>query len=60
MAAISATYNFTPAVQGGAVSVTGENETQIKNAVIATIQTRKAQQQGNVDNLQSAENAMNG
>lgn len=60
MPAISASYNFTPAVTGGAITVTGETGEQIKNAVVAVIQTRKAQQQANVDNLQAAENAMNG
>lgn len=41
MAAINATYTFTPAVTGGLISVTGNSETDIKAAVKAVLQTRK-------------------
>jgi hypothetical protein len=54
MAAISANYSFTPAVPGGSVTVSGNSETEIKNAVKATLTARRAAQQAGTDSIDTA------
>jgi len=58
MAAISASYSFTPAVTGGTISVTGNTESQIKDAVKAVLATRSATTQAQLDALTAASNEM--
>jgi len=58
MAAISASYSFTPAVTGGQISVTGNTETEIKSAVKAVLATRSATTQAQLDALAAAASEM--
>lgn len=58
MAAISASYTFTPAVTGGAINATGNTESEIKAAVKAVLATRSATTQAQLDALAAASNEM--
>ncbi len=53
MAAINATYTFTPNA-GGSVIVTGNTETEVKEAVKAQLAARLATQQAATDALNAA------
>lgn len=54
MAAINATYSFTPAVNGGTIAVSGNSESEIKAAVKTVLQTRKDAASGQVVALDTA------
>ncbi len=54
MAAINASYSFTPTVQGGTISVTGNSESEIKAAVKAALEARKTTAAGQVAALDTA------
>lgn len=58
MAAITATYVFTPALPSGSIVVSGNSESEIKANVKAVIATRKATAQGQVDALNQADTEM--
>lgn len=58
MAAISASYTFTPALPGGTIQVTGNTESEVKAAVKAQLATRKATSQAQVDALNTADAEM--
>jgi hypothetical protein len=53
MALINANYSFntTPATPGGAVAVTGDTQSEIKDKVKAVLLARRAVQQGGTDAL---------
>jgi len=53
MAAISAVYTFTPNA-GGSVTVTGNTETEIKNAVKTQLDARRVTSQAALDAIDAA------
>jgi hypothetical protein len=60
MASISASYTFTPTLPGSnPITVTGESETDIKNAVQAAIAAKRAAVSPQVDACDAATAKMN-
>lgn len=58
MAAIQATYSFTPGITGGGISVVGNSESEIKAAVLAQIGARLAAETATIAALTQAQTEM--
>lgn len=54
MAAITATYVFNPAVTGGSITVSGNAESEVKEAVKTVLNQRLTTQQATIAPIQNA------